>query len=194
MDFIENSKQFLEDCYPRDHLYFAGALTLVILIFLALPHDEKITQFSAESNKISIPIRSAASEETQRENSELSNVQEEIVANIQTPTEDLWQNFVIKSGDNLSDIFSKVGLTDQDLFRVLNSSEQAQILNRIYPGYELGFFVPNPGQLDKFLVLKSPLEGIVFVRENESYKSKKSPRRRRSCLLLSSELSKIAYS
>ena len=170
MDFIENSKQFLEDCYPREHLYFAGALTLVILIFLALPHDEKITQFSAESNKISIPIRSAASEETQRENSELSNVQEEIVANIQTPTEDLWQNFVIKSGDNLSDIFSKVGLTDQDLFRVLNSSAQAQILNRIYPGYELGFFVPNPGQLDKFLVLKSPLEGIVFVRENESYK------------------------
>ena len=170
MDFLENSKQFLQDCYPRDHLYIAGTLILVILIFLSVPHDESNTLFTDESDKISITIRSAASEKTQTAISELSNTEEGIGSNIQTPIEDSWQNFVIKSGDNLSEIFSKVGLTDQDLFRVLNSNEEAQILNQIYPGYELGFFVPNPGQLDKLLVLKSPLEGFVFVWENGSYR------------------------
>ena len=170
MDFFENSKRFLEDCYPREHLYAAGALILVILIFFALPQEEGNEIFPGEPNKISIPIRSVSSEDSQRTTPELSYTQEGVTSRILTPIEDSWQNFVIKSGDNLSEIFSKVGLTDQDLFRVLNSSEEAQILNRIYPGYELGFLVLNPGELDKLMVLKSPLEGLIFVRESESYR------------------------
>ena len=170
MDFFQNSKQFLEDCYPRDHLHIAGILMLVILIFITLPSDEGNNVLSNGPNKISIPIRSVASEETQQTISELSDTQKETTFNVGASSEDSWQNFVIKSGDNLSEIFSEVGLTDQDLFRVLNSNEKAQILNRIYPGYELGFFVPISGQLDTLRVLKSPLEGFEFVRENDSYR------------------------
>ena len=66
--------------------------------------------------------------------------------------------------------FLNVGLTDQDLFRVLDSSDEAQILNRIYPGYELGFLVSNSGELDKLQVLKNPLEGFIFIREEGGYK------------------------
>ena len=42
MDLFESSKQFLEEYYPRDHLLIAGVLSLIILIFLAIPNDGDI--------------------------------------------------------------------------------------------------------------------------------------------------------
>jgi len=81
-----------------------------------------------------------------------------------------WRNVEIKSGDNLSDIFTMVGLTDQDLFRVLNSSDEAKILNRVFPGYQLNFLIPNEGELEQLRVLKSPLEGFLFTRNNNDYR------------------------
>lgn len=81
----------------------------------------------------------------------------------------VWQNIEVKSGDNLSAIFSKVGLSDQDLFRVLNSSDEAKVLNRVYPGYKLDFLIPDDGELEQLRLLKSPLEGYLFTLNNNNY-------------------------
>ena len=170
MDLYESSKQFLEDYYPRDHLVIVGVLSLIILIFLALPNDGDNTGASTARNKISIPISPAVQENTQLPSPETSGPQEALSLEAPAIAEDSWQTFVIKGGDNLSEIFSNVGLTDQDLFRVLNSSEEAQILNRIFPGYELGFLVSSSGALDKLQVLKNPLEGFIFIHDNGEYR------------------------
>lgn len=55
------------------------------------------------------------------------------------------------------------------MYRVLNSSDEAKVLDRLYPGYELSFHIPEPGELAKLRVLKSPLEGYVFTRNSEGY-------------------------
>ena len=170
MDLFESSKQFLEEYYPRDHLLIAGVLSLIILIFLVIPNDGDNTEPSIASTKISVPISPAIQELDQLPNSEISIPQRQLSPESRPKSRDTWQTFVIKSGDNLSEIFLNVGLTDQDLFRVLDSSDEAQILNRIYPGYELGFLVSNSGELDKLQVLKNPLEGFVFIREEGGYK------------------------
>jgi len=83
--------------------------------------------------------------------------------------EALWTNFEVQAGDNLSEIFGRVGLSAQDMYRVLNSSEEAKVLDRLYPGYELSFNIPEPGELAKLKVLKSPLEGYVFTRNEDGY-------------------------
>ena len=170
MDLFESSKQFLEEYYPRDHLLIAGVLSLIILIFLVIPNDGDNTEPSIASTKISVPISPAIQELDQLPNSEISIPQHQLSPESRPKSRDTWQTFVIKSGDNLSEIFLNVGLTDQDLFRVLDSSDEAQILNRIYPGYELGFLVSNSGELDKLQVLKNPLEGFIFIREEGGYK------------------------
>ena len=170
MGLFESSKQFLEEYYPRDHLLIAGVLSLIILIFLAIPDDGDNTKPSIASTRISVPISSAIQEGDQLPSSEISIPQRQLSPESRPKSRDTWQTFVIKSGDNLSEIFLKVGLTDQDLFRVLDSSDEAQILNRIYPGYELGFLVSNSGELDKLQVLKNPLEGFTFIREEGRYK------------------------
>ena len=174
MDLFENSKQFLEEYYPRDHLLIAGVLSLIILISLAIPTDGDNTEPSIARNSISIPISQVIQPETQEgaqlPTSAISVPRKEPSPETPAPIGDAWQNFVIKSGDNLSEIFLNVGLTDQDLFRVLDSSDEAQILNRVYPGYELGFLVSNSGELDKLQVLKNPLEGFIFIREEGGYR------------------------
>jgi len=74
-----------------------------------------------------------------------------------------WQHVEVKSGDNLSMIFNRVGLSDTQLFHVVNSHDEARVLNRIYPGYQLSFLIPQPGQLEQLRVLKSPMEGYLFT-------------------------------
>ena len=170
MDLFENSKQFLEQYYPRDHLLIAGVLSLIILIFFAIPNDGDNTEPSIARNRISVPISPAIQEDDELPSSEISIPQRQLSPESRPTIGDTWQTFVIESGDNLSEIFFNVGLTDQDLFRVLGSSDEAQILNRIYPGYELGFLVSNSGELDKLQVLKNPLEGFIFIREEGGYK------------------------
>lgn len=80
-----------------------------------------------------------------------------------------WQHVVVQPGDNLSTLFSKVGLSDRQLFHVVNSHEEAKVLNRIYPGYKLSFLIPEPGQLEQLQVLKSPMEGYLFTRVDGFY-------------------------
>ena len=74
-----------------------------------------------------------------------------------------WQRLEVKSGDNLSTLFSRVGLSDRELFHVVNSHDEAKVLNRIYPGYQLSFLIPKPGVLEQLKVLKSPMEGYLFT-------------------------------
>ncbi len=84
-------------------------------------------------------------------------------------TVSLWQNVEVKSGDNLSAIFTQVGLSDRDVYRLVNSSEEASVLNRLYPGYQLDFMIPEQGRLEQLRVLKSPLEGYLFTRSDNGF-------------------------
>jgi murein DD-endopeptidase MepM/ murein hydrolase activator NlpD len=80
-----------------------------------------------------------------------------------------WTDLTVQAGDNLSSIFGRVGLSAQELYRVVNSSDDATVLNRLFPGYQLSFYIPEPGQLQRLQVLTSPLEGFVFTRNDSSY-------------------------
>lgn len=87
----------------------------------------------------------------------------------QSHEEALTQKVIVRPGDNLSSLFNQVGLSAQDLFRVINSSEQSSILNRLFPGNQLSFYIPEPGQLKRLEVFTSPLEGYVFTLTDSAY-------------------------
>lgn len=189
MNFV---KQLIEKHYPKDHLYLAGGLVALFLIMLMIPSSDKGTTVT-ETATISIPIslspEATQSTETNKVNQpaettelaqalELSDFVVEAesapssVLSEDTYSESLvnaWQNIEVQEGDNLSAIFTKVGLSDQDLLRVLNSSDEAKVLDRLYPGYKLDFMIPDAGGLEQLRVLKNPLEGYLFTRLNSSY-------------------------
>lgn len=189
MRIVETAKHFIDKYYPQDHLYVAGGLAVLLLVFLAWPGDNGSTV--PDQAQISIPVAlgpgnapitpdASATPDAETSGEILSYDPDDFIVPGETAAsllaneivsleDDSWQNVVVKSGDNLSVIFSKVGLSDQDLFRVLNSSEEANILNRLYPGYELDFMIPEAGELEQLRVLKSPLEGFIFKRSESGY-------------------------
>ena len=196
IDFIKNfaRKQYLViSHYPRDHLTIAGVLCGLFLLLLVLPAADESDE---EAGRVAIALDidlNAASESEQAQadalalsdfvvsatdagSSSLTSVS--ATSARVTPTiapqpilEDvsLWKNIEVKSGDSISAIFSKVGLSDQDLFKVLNSSDEAKVLNQVYPGYTLDFLIPSAGELEQLRLLKSPLEGLLFTLNNNHY-------------------------
>lgn len=170
MDIVQIIKQFFQEHYPRDHLYISGFLGVLFLLLIAAPSDDKESAVPNKTRQIPIPISFEAITDEDilpNNNLELSDF---VAAKEPSAGVSHWRNVEIKSGDNLSDIFTMVGLTDQDLFRVLNSSDEAKILNRVFPGYQLNFLIPNEGELEQLRVLKSPLEGFLFTRNNNDYR------------------------
>jgi murein DD-endopeptidase MepM/ murein hydrolase activator NlpD len=187
MELIELIKQFARrqylvvSHYPREHLYIAGALGGLFLILLALPMgaaDDAVDGRTEIALEIDLNQSAAASDQAPQVAIEPADAlalsdfvitpeEKEVTPVLEDVT--VWQNIEVKSGDNLSAIFSKVGLSDQDLFRVLNSSDEAKVLNRVYPGYKLDFLIPDDGELEQLRLLKSPLEGYLFTLNNNNY-------------------------
>jgi murein DD-endopeptidase MepM/ murein hydrolase activator NlpD len=196
MDKLETAKQFALKYYPRDHVYLAGALLLLFLISLLLPGSENPEQspaVSSDSSRISVPVgpqsgqdadpgsagevsapQLASAESMPTSEPAAINMSDYVVSDEpQLADITVWKNFEVQQGDTLSTIFSKVGLTDQDMFQVLNSSEEAKVLNRLYPGYQLDFMVPDQGELEQLRVMSSPLEGFLFTRADNGYRAER---------------------
>lgn len=194
MNFV---KQFIEKHYPKNHLYLAGALVTLFLLALMIPSSDEGTAVT-ETARISIPVSLSTEpgqptetkavnqlpkiiEATQSlaatQTNQALELSDFVVEAVTAPVEgsanenviNAWQNIEVQKGDNLSAIFTKVGLSDQDLYRVLNSSDEAKVLDRLYPGYKLDFMIPDAGGLEQLRVLKNPLEGYLFTRLNSSY-------------------------
>lgn len=186
MDLINTTRQFIQNHFPRNHLLIAGLLTVVLLLTLTLFPDRP-----AHNEHIQISVTPEASTlegqptEVEPVNPNSLTIDtsaidtQNLVTNTRSPdstTSDstptpvsAWREMEIQTGDNLSAVFSKVGLSAQDLHTILNSNEEAKILNRVYPGYQLSFHIPEPGKLTQLKVLKSPLEGYLFTLNNGRY-------------------------
>ena len=191
MELIELIKQFshkqylVVSHYPQGHLTLAGALCGLVLVLLVLPlgGDEDEANGRTEiALDIDLSPELEKNADTEQEQPDALALSDFVITShaksqieVQLILEDvtLWRNIEVKSGDNLSAIFSKVGLSDQDLFRVLNSSDEAKVLNQVYPGYQLDFLIPvnvdGDGELEQLRLLKSPLEGFLFTLNNNNY-------------------------
>ncbi len=172
--------------YPRGHAYLLGGLGVCMLGLLALPSesskagpalttlpvttryveptiDSQVTREYALSQPSLVASTTQATANAQRAPASLANP----IASTANPLN--WEKFEIASGDSLSSLFGQVGLNDGDLFTLLNSSAEAKVLNRIYPGYKLEFNIPATGRLEQLRVLKTPLEGYLFTRNDSGY-------------------------
>lgn len=63
------------------------------------------------------------------------------------PAEPDWKITEVRSGDTLADIFSREGLSPRTLYEVVHVDEQTRKLTRLYPGDEVLFHIPEPGEL-----------------------------------------------
>jgi len=82
---------------------------------------------------------------------------------IAKPTQ--WQSVTVKSGDNLSTLFARVGLNAQDVYRIASVTKKSKVLKTLFPGEQLDFVI-NADQLEKVRYIKNPLERVIIARQD----------------------------
>lgn len=176
MDLISTARHFIASHYPRKHLLAISALgTLLIAVALYPEQNARGDRLHEVDSLIDAELLTPPETEIIADNSTATPDSTIAQPALETPAPDnaasLWTDLTVSSGDTLSAIFSEVGLSATELYRVVNSSEEANVLNRLYPGNELSFYIPEPGQLDSLKVMTSPLEGVLFTRLNDSFEA-----------------------
>ena len=84
----------------------------------------------------------------------------------QTPE---WTTLTVSSGDTLSTLFQKLGLSASTLHTVINSSKEAKAFTRLRVGQQLDFRLDSEGQLLGMRSQLNTLETIYIERDGESF-------------------------
>jgi len=92
-----------------------------------------------------------------------------IVNRQEKDSEDRWQTHVVKPGENLSIIFSKIGIDKRSLSAIINSSESAQELANLYPGKKIDYQLDALGKLKNLAYFPNKIDTISVSRDDDSY-------------------------
>lgn len=173
MDLISTARHFIASHYPRKHMLAISALGILLIAVALFPEQNaRGDRLNDTEGLIDADLLS------QIEATETIPAPVSVTPSLPAPengspdnTQQQWTDLTVSSGDTLSAMFAQVGLSATELYRVVNSSEEANVLNRLYPGNELSFQMSQPGQLDTLKVMTSPLEGFQFARLGDSYEA-----------------------
>lgn len=167
---IATARQIIQKYFPRNHLLLASLLGLMLVtVTIMIPdgsaHGDRLrpdSTLTLDSVDQLLELATEQNTDTPADPTSNDTLQQDAIS-------DNWQQLTVQAGDNLSSLFSKVGLSAQELYRIVNSSEEASVLNRLFPGNQLSFYIPESGQLEQLQVFTSPLEGYVFTRHDTRY-------------------------
>ncbi len=156
--FVASQKKEPVKILPHTHVWLAGALVLVLAIVAALPSDN--AEASRKTHALALPTLE-----------EPPTLAEEIA-----PTAPLTHlrniNEQVKSGDSLSALFHRAGLSDKAMFEVVNSSKAGKALARLYPGHTFEFELNEQGELQKLTHRLDHLSSQSFTRKDGSFDHK----------------------
>lgn len=181
MKVISTARYIIGKYYPRSHLLVASALFLLLVSVLFLGPEQPAhgTLMSVAGQEAAIdtnapfdnPVDTTPLQAIDRttEGGTPEPLPVDISAGGAADTATPWTDVVVEPGDNLSALFTRVGLSATDLHRILDSSNDNTVLNRLHPGYELSFHMSEPGQLEQLQVLTSPLDGYLYTRHDNGY-------------------------
>lgn len=155
--------------FPKGHWVAAGALASAMVLLALLPATPshgttRIPISPAVSHSPAIEFESFGTEAKEANTAERADA-----------TENRSQmdavEFTVKSGDTLSKLFAEAGLSDREMFSVFDAVDEANILNRLHPGYRLKFELTSTGTLDALDLEVSALETYRFQLVNGVYQS-----------------------
>lgn len=165
--------------FPKAHLALAGTLTAVSVFVAALLPSQDVEATRNEVQLIKAADSSAEVAPTARVD-ESANVLEaaieqpelvepEVASVPEQPTEPQinWQEFKVRSGDNLTKIFKRAGLDARDVYQV-SQSDKEKLLTRIRPGQILELAINEEG-LQRLRLVKNKLQSVEFVHNGDSY-------------------------
>lgn len=139
--------------FPKPYLLILIFLLLVMrIIILWSDYDEPISANTSQTLDLSLKLP-------------VESFQTPVQPKTKTKVEN-WSSVTVKSGDSLSTLFQRVGLSARDVYRVTQATNKSNSLRTLFPGDTLDFVI-NAGQLQKVRLIKSPLQQIIITRQEQ---------------------------
>nr|WP_036234621.1 peptidoglycan DD-metalloendopeptidase family protein [Marinobacterium litorale] len=80
-----------------------------------------------------------------------------------------WIEYEVRSGDSLSTLFKRAGLSARDVYQVSQATQEAGVLKRLYPGQTLSFLIEG-GEMEKLRFSQDQLNSVQLERTEDGYK------------------------
>ena len=167
MEVIEITKKMLKNgrfnYFPKGHMVAISLLGISLAGFTIFPSNNASATRRSEVIEIPVfdPELSASASIIDIEDQFEEDIEtDHLVSNVQT----------VKSGDNLSKIFKRAGLTDTHMMNLLSGSKESKRLADLYPGHTISFHIdPNTHTLETLVYTQSELKSYSFTRDGKSY-------------------------
>ena len=131
---------------PKTHLYAAAALALGLTLLLVIAPSEDVSAYrDANLLEIQIPSTTSLYEDLKEKNDAVSAEQPEDLDQL------TWRVQKIKSGDNLSSLFSRLGLSQSEVYVLANAGNLADEFKRIRPGETLAVGLDDEQRVAKVI-------------------------------------------
>lgn len=167
--------------FPLLHKIATGALLGALGVATLAPFESSNSMAVDDDPRTpqvadSPPIPVAEAEPTETSTAQSVVAKAEVFATAQAKTAPLvavapvveWQTQTVKSGDNLSLIFKRVGLNDRDIYELNQKCKEAKGLRKIHPGQTLAFHVKD-NKLQELRYKTSLLSTQYYIRNNKSF-------------------------
>lgn len=92
------------------------------------------------------------------------------------PASQPWEEFIVRSGDNLSLLFKRAGFSTADVYKIVHTAPQGRGLERIFPGQSLAFLRDQDGNLAAVRHTIDPLQSVTYRRMDGGFSSERSVR------------------
>ncbi len=147
--------------FPRSHVLAISTLGCSLLLFSAITPSKEAEHIESSRLEQTITLDLVKPSLTEKE----------IPQEQYWPENDSqinWETTTVKSGDNLSLIFQRAGLSDTSLYELISSNEAAKALTRLYPGQKIDFHIVD-NKLEGLRYQKNRLSSVEFRRTENGF-------------------------
>jgi len=166
MQLIEKTKKILDRGalahFPNSHLVAISMLSACLLSVSFFSSEE--ASATRNVSTIELPIMAINDETPLAE-----PIAHPITAETVPEPEYQLTSVKVKSGDNLSLIFKRAGLSDRHMMELLNSNKKAKRLAAVYPGHTLTFGIDDEQQLQQLTYEIDQLNSFKFSRDEQGF-------------------------
>ena len=95
------------------------------------------------------------------------------LTSLQDEPEDFWRTTEIQPGDNMTVVFSRLGLQPESLYSLLNECKEAKQLAKVLPGQTLKVRIDHSGELMELVHETDSLNGMRIFRDGDIFRAAK---------------------
>lgn len=168
---------------PKVHLAAASICTAIVATtLLLLPSEdveatrstltlipaEQSTGTDSASETDSAPQLSSIDDSSIEQINAGAAATDEVASALPAPRIENWIDYEVRSGDSLSTLFKRAGLTARDVYQISEATKESGLLSRLFPGQTISFLIEG-GELQKMRFVQDQLNSVELHRNAEGY-------------------------